>query len=193
MTKQQRDVIQFFASDLKTHGATFRGLHYSSQHECVGQYAMCGQMLMLLPEYDGEMDTTLDVGCGFGYGKRVFRHLCGLDIHKSAAHIARNNMPTIAGTPHCIRSDTFDWVLGMGIFNVGYRWKDVVPVLEQMWSICRKGLCLTVCRTGEKDRDITWFHRTRWQSWIDKRANRWMSRDDWSMHQTAIIALKREF
>ncbi|MCB0338135.1 MAG: class I SAM-dependent methyltransferase [Bdellovibrionales bacterium] len=149
------DVATYYAGKLAEHGATPKGVDWNSQES---QYIRFDQISKVINNSSENQFSLLDYGCGFGsmfpYLKDRYKQIdyFGFDIAPKMISEAKAKNPScpvdrwFTSEP----SQTFDYVLASGIFNVklGHsesEWKNYIrDTLRSFHSLSRRGFSFNV-------------------------------------------------
>jgi len=158
-------------------GPDWQRAGYTDEYECLGQYqAALGSMAGYEPG-----QVVFDLGCGPGNGLTIFPDLIGCDVlEESVQEANRTVCDRFHVGDHTSIPDTVDWVLMLGIFNVGYKWTDVRAAFETSWSQARRGVAVAFLRSTFGDPQFGAWPLHKWLALGQRMSPRWILRADWS-------------
>ena len=170
--------LEAYEASFEQFGKTPRGMGYNGVDE-IRQY-------QAIHKAAGPSGTIVDLGCGYGIGKRVFPDLVGVDIHRKPLSGGMVN-----GTHECIRKA--DWVLMCGIFSIGYSWDEVMDVVESMWAVSAVGIACTFLLTESAyfDGRATGFPWLNWQILFGKLDIDFVVEVGWDAYLAAAVCRKK--
>ncbi|MCB0354152.1 MAG: class I SAM-dependent methyltransferase [Bdellovibrionales bacterium] len=148
-------VEHYYSGKLREHGATPQGVDWNSKES---QFLRFAQLVKILPEEKGDF-SLLDYGCGFGSLLDFLRQrgftgkYTGLDVSDEMLAKGRDlygEGETLNWISELSSSETFDFVVASGIFNVRLTHSDEEwekyfhSTLDQIRFHCRKGFAFNV-------------------------------------------------
>lgn len=191
MNPLHQRMVEIYGPCLKAHRKGPRAVRYVNEGEWYGQYLAAYWMLKPLWKPG---DDVVDLGCGIGAAKSVMPDVLtgGCDVHASAVEQACNTFGDIfwVGDETSIRKA--DIILCLGIFNMGYTWKDVQKTLMEAFRRSRKGVALCFMRASFGDPDIQAFSISSWLGLFHRLTPRWMMDSTWSPYQISALLVKGE-
>lgn len=154
-----REVADYYAGKLEAHGATSRGVDWSTEE---GQHLRFEQLCRVLPDAPCSLH---DIGCGYGALSTFLSQRCsgvayhGWDISEAMIEAARKEASAgahfhVGGTP----IEPADYCVASGIFNVRLSRSDeewtayMTSTLEMMDGASLKGFAFN-CLTSYSDED----------------------------------------
>lgn len=146
MKKSIRNSLKKHYSDsLKEFGYKPQALHWTKNRQST-RFQVINQI--------GQMANTsiLDVGCGFGdfYGflqyKKIKSKYYGVDINEEILEVAKKKYPKANFELRDMQEKKFnrkfDWVIAIGVTNHASTYSHLKNLLNEMFSICRKGVVM---------------------------------------------------
>jgi len=171
-------VLDYYGPAFARHGATPQGMGYNGQDQEDG-YKIAYSLLRTFG-LNGD-DRVVDLGCGFGSPVFSLNHYyAGIEFNPEPIK-QQNAFPAAVGSEQCIGKA--DWILMLGIFNVGYRWPEVEKVIKHCWGVCSRGIALQFVRSKKgrvPDTKISAFPFRRWMELLMRLDGRLSLVDGWN-------------
>lgn len=147
-----KEVNDYYSNKIKSHGATSQGVDWNGEES---HFLRFEQLVKVLPQ---NKVSILDYGCGFGslidfLNKKKFNYkYFGFDISKDMIDAAKNKYveKEIQFTQELDRSQTFDYTIANGIFNVKLDSSDedwtkyIIDTLIQINELSSKGFAFNI-------------------------------------------------
>ena len=159
------------------------------------------RVLLEIPGIDVELDSVLDVGCGYGDLSRYLNSglYRGIDVRLSAIERACCKyegldfvVSDIYGEDIDVR---YDWVFGSGIFCFdGLFWEfEVLGILFEMFKRCRRGVgvnFLSDLSDGVRDKDMRYCRPEDISRLVSLVTKKFVLRHDYRKNDMTVYLLK---